>query len=96
MILRDPLTFEEFVACSRHRRLEYIREERARMVEASRLWFEHRRMMAERLNMHPLTLQEIREREARLRDMERKAQEDDTEALRVSYDFHLAGFVQQA
>lgn len=88
MLMREPLTFEEFAACSRHRQLAHAREERERMREAARLWLEYKRAMA-RLGLHPLTLQEIQDREAELRGMERAIGTDDVERLRAGYELYL-------
>ncbi len=58
------------------------------MDEAACLWFEYKRMMAQRLNLHPLDWQEIQDRRSQLRAMEAAAQQTDTESMRVGYELY--------
>jgi tRNA 2-selenouridine synthase SelU len=84
------MTFNEFVRKSKRLQRQYIAEEKRRIAKLMRAWQRYA-VAAQALNLHPLTLIEIRDRERELDRMtsEVDAKYRDTTEMRIAYDFHL-------
>lgn len=83
------LTYEQFLVESEWKQREYVGEQQDRMRQAETLWRTYERAMHQ-IGLHPLTRQEIEDRQRELARMESDAGTKSavTEATRTMYEFY--------
>lgn len=85
------MTYAQFVKASRKGQAAYIRDERKRYAKARELFGQYNAAMGE-LGLHPLTSNEIYDRQRQLDGMEARIDEThgDTPAMRCLFEMQVA------